>query len=109
MIEPIREPQLFSLIARYLGVDYLYTEAHPVLFPLEPDRSSTETDLEGLRPLPETWRTQLREAILDLDVGAINGVIDQISDSYPQLARRLRRHVEDFEYSTILAALALDN
>ncbi len=109
LIEPIREPQLLSLIARYLDVDYLYTEAYPVTLPPEPESSATEVDLGGLRQLPETWRTQLREAILDLDVGAINAAVDQIRTSYPQLAQRLNRYAEDFEYSTILAALVLEN
>jgi hypothetical protein len=61
--------------------------------------------LEALATLPEAWRADLKQAILDVDLDYISILIDQIRDRNIVLADTLKESIQNFEYRKILQVI----
>ncbi len=99
--KPYRLHEIYDCLARLLGVEYTY-EAAP------PEAAATPACLEPamLTALPGPLREELREALESLDSDRIGAVIRRVSETDAGLARTLSQLAENFEYPTILTALA---
>ena len=99
IVKPFRDSEVFSCIGEMLGIDYLYADAvNPV--PVIPDNVVR-------LPLPATLIVQLREAVLDGDIGRLLADIDQVEKLSPDAAAGLRQLASRFDYDRLL--IWLDN
>jgi hypothetical protein len=73
----------------------------------EPARAAPEARAESKRlaALPEELRTELRHAVIALNVERIAGVIGRVSERDPVLGAVLARCAERFAYTAILKAV----
>jgi CheY-like chemotaxis protein len=96
--KPYEPSEIFDCMTRHLGVRYRCTE---------PARAAPEARAESKRlaALPEELRTELRHAVIALNVERIAGVIGRVSERDPVLGAVLARCAERFAYTAILKAV----
>jgi signal transduction histidine kinase/FixJ family two-component response regulator len=95
--KPFREPVLFSLMQRHLGLEFLYEGESPATAALP--------DAAALAALPDALRTPLIDALQQLNVGAIERAVAAIAARDPALAQSLADLADHFEYGGLLALL----
>lgn len=97
--KPFTAEEIFAVMAKHLGVQYLYElpETKPEAEKLV---RLTPTDLQAL---PEDWVLQMREAARRGRSEAVLELVAQIEDRQPEVARGLRALVDDFEFGKIVA------
>jgi signal transduction histidine kinase/DNA-binding response OmpR family regulator len=96
--KPFREQQIFEVMAKHLGLKYVYEE--------EPEEAAQVTPAVELRPeqlssLPEDLRSQLHDAVLRLEQPQIMAVIAQISIQDATLGVQLKRLAENLDYKRL--------
>ena len=97
--KPFKEPEIFDLLTKHLGVKFVYEDESATLF-LE------ETALLiVLAQLPNEMRERLRYAAECCDITQIERAITDIQISHPTAAAALAELANNFEYDKILSAL----
>ena len=102
VFKPFREHEIFEVMARFLGVEYVYEEPDDAAVPIgEAELTAAmlaELPLELLKDLDETTLVANREVILK--------VIERIAEHAPETAEILRALVQNFEIERIRELLA---
>jgi signal transduction histidine kinase/DNA-binding NarL/FixJ family response regulator len=109
--KPFREHELFDVLAKHLGVRYIYAEEAAV----EPagglPTAQEQASLRSLASMPADWRKRLRRATVIGDLEQIGAAIDATGDSELEpeqatiLANTLRDLAGEFEHDRILALI----
>ncbi|HEY9648375.1 MAG TPA: response regulator, partial [Chroococcidiopsis sp.] len=99
--KPFRKEVIFSKMAHYLGVQYLYHE--PTTVP--PVATTTPTTLtpQDLATMPDAWITRLYEAATQVDNPAIVNLLGEIPAEHSHLHRGLLEWVQNFRCDKIIA------
>lgn len=98
--KPFREEVLFEMMGRHLGVQFAFEETAQ-----EASAEAVEMHGEGL---PEELRMRLDDALVRLDVDAVDEAVESIRAHDATLARELAEMAEGFDYKRmreILVAL----
>lgn len=100
--KPFREEELFELMAKHLGVKYLYERDQT-----EEERSRPEPEVTAaqLAVLPGELRRELHDALLRLDMVRTMEVIERISERDALLGTALRAVTENLDYHGLLRLL----
>jgi CheY-like chemotaxis protein len=98
--KPFREADIFDAMHKHIGVRFVYEESTAVA-------TSTETKVDVLTPaalaaLPSDLVTNLRQAILNLDIESMQSYIAQIGELDRSLAKAITTLVKDFKYKQLL-------
>jgi hypothetical protein len=88
-------------MARHLGVRYRRADA-ATRTPAEPTQALS---LDAIAELPASLRSELRDAVLTLDVKRISQTIEKVAEHDAALSSMLARYAERFAYSPILKAI----
>jgi CheY-like chemotaxis protein len=99
--KPYRPEEIFDCIARHLGVRYSYSEARRA----PPAGSIPAVQPEALSAVAPQLRKELANALVLLDPGAIEDVIDRVSKKDARLGEALARCSKQFAYTELLHAL----
>ncbi|MCB9077943.1 MAG: GAF domain-containing protein [Anaerolineaceae bacterium] len=114
--KPFREADMFQIMAKHIGVQYIYEDTddeRQTIKPedqarlgeaIAPDREQTEA---ALNLLPTELVEKLREAATRSDMLGVDNVIDDISRYHHPLATLLTSLAQDFDYDEILALLQI--
>jgi CheY-like chemotaxis protein len=102
VFKPFQQHEIFEVMDRFLGVEYVYEEPDDSATPID-DAELTAAMLAELSPelikdLDKTTLVANREAILE--------VIDRIAERAPETAEHLRALVQNFEIERIRELLA---
>ncbi len=94
--KPFRESVIFEVIAKHLGVEYVYEE----------ESNQTETQSLNLTPedltvMPQEWLDRLYYGSQALDDDLILELIEEIRESNSLLAKKLTSLVDDFQLKKI--------
>jgi PAS domain S-box-containing protein len=92
--KPFREAQLFEVAGRLLGLRFLTRQAAP---------APVSVDLTGLKLQPESWRADLKDAVLIGDTEAALAVVDRLG--HHPMADGLRHLLRDYKLQELLNAL----
>lgn len=101
VLKPYREQELFDVMARRLGVEYLFEQ--------EPQADRADGADDELKPeqltatLPHELREELHTAVLRLNTARTMEVIDRIAERNAVVGSLLRRLAEDLAYERLLA------
>jgi signal transduction histidine kinase/CheY-like chemotaxis protein len=99
--KPFQEKVIFEIMAKHLGISYLYEEkispSQVLSLPIEPFNLS-----EFMTAMSKEWVMQLHTAALDADSELVNQMIDEISDIDASAIQILRNWVNNFEFEKIL-------
>ncbi len=97
--KPFRENDIFDVLTRHLGVRFTYEEE-------EADAVVSETPTAELSAAfhaqPDDWRSDFRQALIELDGNQMAALVAQIQASAPALADAMRQWLRDFEYEKIM-------
>ncbi len=103
--KPFRDNDIFEVMKRLLGVDYLYSDAATAALP--PDSEERARQLAAALPgLSTALRQQLRQALDVGDVAEVTTAIEAIAASQPDAAALLRDYTDTFRYDQLAAILA---
>jgi CheY-like chemotaxis protein len=103
--KPFREDEIFDMLAKHLGVRFVYEEIPPATAgPAE--AAALPVDVftpAALAALPVGWVADLRRATIKADLSRILTLVDRIREEDAALADALADLARDFEYKKILA------
>jgi CheY-like chemotaxis protein len=100
--KPFREDSIFEMLAKHLDVRFIYEEIDATESP--PDRTALQTkDLDGI---PRDILDRLVDAIVSSDLDQISQELDKISSHNQNLAKVLRKSLDQFEYEPILELIS---
>jgi len=100
--KPYSNDEIFSCMAKYLDVEYIYADESNT----QDKSQSADISQQQLSNLPEQLLTDLREAAISLDVEQSIAIIEQITPIDEPLATKLQQLVENFEFETLLKSIA---
>jgi len=111
--KPFQEAEVFDMLYRHLGAQFVYEESEKSKVPSTSLRtgfsrkSKIEEGLrvEALAGLPAEWVADLKQGAEEVNVELLFSVIEQIRGRDAALADALARLVEDFAYDEILAVI----
>ncbi|MFM6155000.1 MAG: response regulator, partial [Sphaerospermopsis kisseleviana] len=99
--KPFYTATIFDMMAKYLGVHYIYQEkeihSQPANFNIE---SLNLTEL--LATMPKLWILELHEAALDADVELVSQILDSVPESHALLRQTCQDWVKRFQFEKIL-------
>jgi PAS domain S-box-containing protein len=106
--KPFRKDEIFDMLAKHLGVRFVYEEIERG--DREKRQDTSETLRRGLSPadvaaLPAGWVADLRGATIKADLNLMLTLIDQIRGDNPALADALVDLANNFEYQKILTLI----
>jgi PAS domain S-box-containing protein len=96
--KPFRFQDIYDSLAQQLGLRFIYTDAGA-------EQRTPVLEAKRLALLPVALRTDLKDALVSLDVNAIADVIRRIGEQDAELGEALSRLAERFKYPSILKAL----
>jgi predicted ATPase/signal transduction histidine kinase/CheY-like chemotaxis protein len=100
--KPFRESDIFEVMHQQIGVRYVYEDLQHSPPDSSPEDEAIALTATTLAALPQAWRTDLKQAILSIDLNWIDNLIEQIEPEHATLAPVLRHCIENFEYKKIL-------
>lgn len=105
--KPFKEEELFAMMARYLGVRYLYEELPLATPPIAGKRyalyeKSDSFFLPLLEQMPLAWVQELHQAANEVNEDLVRLLLEQIPDSSATLAETLKDLLEDFRLDRLV-------
>jgi PAS domain S-box-containing protein len=101
--KPFRKDEIYDMLAKHLGVRFLYEEEPAPLPPAGLVESGHLPFGEALAALPAGWLADLKEATTKGDLHLILRLVDQIRGQDAALADALAELAQNYGYRTILA------
>ncbi len=103
--KPLRETDLFDVMAKHLGVRYIYEDPQPGDEARAKKMAAGTLTSEALAELPESLLAELKQATVSLDVNLMQTIIDQIREINATVADTLENLAKDFQFDRILDVL----
>jgi DNA-binding response OmpR family regulator len=103
--KPFREEEIFDMLAKHLGVRFVYEEAAQRMG-LPTEAAEDLLTAAALAALPADWVSRLHEAATQLDADLIHALLEKIRERDAPLAGALEGLVHDFRFDTIMALTA---
>jgi len=103
--KPYREPEIFQVMAKHLGIEYLYENEAPEASP----GPETMLSSQQLAVLPPDLHDELLQAVLELDTPRILEVVEEIIARDAAIGSALKKLAENLEYNRLLALLEGDD
>ena len=103
--KPFKESEIFDLMQKHLGVQYLYENPQPKEEVGEESPLFSTIDVAVLATIPPALRQRLEHNVLMADVSRITSIIQEIFAYDTILGQTLEHLVEEFKYNKILEAL----
>ena len=102
MRKPFKADELFSMMTKHLGVCYTYAEVtdspkQDSLLPLDDSSFSSISDKLLL---------ELQQSLMEIDLDKITQITQKIAHENQLVARKIERHINNFEYEHILNLLS---
>jgi signal transduction histidine kinase/DNA-binding response OmpR family regulator len=101
--KPFREQEIFEVMAKHLGLQYVYEEE--AVAPDAEVEAEAQVTMQQLAALPAELRSQLHAAVVALDGDRILALSEQIRTIDAHLARALDDCVQKFALSPLLDML----
>jgi CheY-like chemotaxis protein len=106
MRKPFREEEMFDLMARHLGICYVYEETAPPLLSEAFDLHARQEDdaqlVKGLAAQLGEWVNELQRAATLGDLRQMLQLLDQVREQDPDLAEALAALTHEFEHERML-------
>jgi len=97
VFKPFRENELFTTIAKPLGIKYIYEEEIKPLVQ-EKYHNDDEAIFKDIAQLPTNHVLQMQEAVAVADLDTLIELINKIIPDNPQLARWLLSLAKNYDY-----------
>jgi PAS domain S-box-containing protein len=100
--KPFQTTEIFLMLQKHIGVKYIYEDqvSHQSLHKIDSSLS-----LDSLKSIAPSLRSELEQALQNVDLDGIDCCIEQIHSSSPALAIALRQAIANFEYESVLVLI----
>jgi signal transduction histidine kinase/CheY-like chemotaxis protein len=103
--KPIQTEQVFEVLAKHLGVEYIYAEEETAVpHPTNGEKENGQWKT-AVAALPESLQNDLKNAALQTNMTEMDQLIAQTSQYQPELAQEFQQLADEFEYGKILTIL----
>ncbi len=102
--KPFREVEIFEVLERHLGVQFIYADEMADEGTDGAENSAVLSPaflLSALEGLSLEWKQRMRQAVLEGDLYWAQTLIEEIRDDRPQLAEGLAALVEGFDFAAL--------
>ncbi|WP_254011193.1 response regulator [Limnofasciculus baicalensis] len=106
MRKPFREEDIFDAMHKHIGVRYIYEDETPADTLAAEDMGKGAMTATPFRMLPEVWISDLKQAILNIDLDSIDAIVEKIRTQDTILAAEISRCIDNFEYDKILQIIS---
>ncbi|OUD14050.1 PAS domain S-box protein [Thioflexithrix psekupsensis] len=96
--KPFREEDIFNLMQKYLGMEFVYGNKND---PQETLSTSSLTP-EHIQIFPPAWRTQIYEAAMQADMEILNDLLLPYEEQYPKFIESLRQLINAYRFDRIM-------
>jgi PAS domain S-box-containing protein len=103
--KPFRKDEIYDMLAKHLGVRFLYEEAPALVPPAGPAEPAVVPSAEALAALPAGWLADLQGATIRADLPLILRLAGQIREVDAALADGLAALARNYEYKKILTLI----
>jgi CheY-like chemotaxis protein len=102
--KPFREQNIFEVMAKYLGVKYVYEKLQEAVPPSAQDAAApaAQVDAGQLADLPHALQSELEGALQHIDREAVQDTIAKIASHNPALADTLAAEARDLQFGRLL-------
>ena len=97
--KPFTEEEVFGLIERYLGVEYIYADEYGAQVPISQGRQEATPFL--LDQLPDELVFGLQEAAVSLDVDRLYELLPQVAQCDAKSAEKLRELIGNYNFAIL--------
>jgi signal transduction histidine kinase/CheY-like chemotaxis protein len=101
--KPFKEAEIFDMLAKHLGVRFIYEEKQQAADSRQQTVESKALTPEAIAALPEELRTELQQAVEEVDFDRALRVIDQIHQQNESLAEALAELVKNYHFDILQA------
>jgi PAS domain S-box-containing protein len=115
--KPFQTHEIFAMMQKHIGLQYTYADA-PIsngefqsMTGSQPqpwgasDCRFSEDAIARFRQLPPDWIAELEQALTYVDLDRLQKVLDQIRLNDADLALKLQRQIDNFEYEQVLSLI----
>ncbi|MCU0544914.1 MAG: response regulator [Oscillatoriaceae cyanobacterium Prado104] len=107
--KPFRKTDIFDMLQKHLEVNYIYSDL--ISSSSRADRSSisdstSSTSFAAVPKMPAEWIGNMRQVLRRADLDLIVATIEEIRSDFPEFARLLQGHLDNFDYQAILNLIA---
>ncbi|MGB7444404.1 MAG: response regulator [Coleofasciculaceae cyanobacterium] len=99
--KPFHKEIIFDIMAKHLGVRYIYQEQEPLSRPANVARETSNFQ-DLLAAMSKEWIVKLHKASLDADVELVSQIFAEIPSAYAIELQTLRNWVNKFQFERIL-------
>jgi PAS domain S-box-containing protein len=99
--KPFYKETIFEMMAKYLGVHYIYQEKEPLSLSNNLIRESLSLN-ELLAAMPKSWIVKLHGAALDADAELVSQILESVPESHTLLRQTCQDWVKKFQFEKIL-------
>jgi urea ABC transporter urea binding protein len=104
--KPFRADELFDCMAKHLGARYVYANEGVAQLETLP---KLEIESEALASLPEELLSELKKAVISLDIDYVSEVVTRIDAINPTLASALKQLIDEFNISSLYELMQQTN
>jgi CheY-like chemotaxis protein len=104
--KPYREHEIFEVMAKHLGLNYVYEKEGEETEPVKPD---VELHPEQLATLPEDLLSELYQAVIRLDTVRTLALIEKVAEQDAAIGDALRTLAKNLDYGRLLNLLEEDS
>ncbi|MDM8526620.1 two-component regulator propeller domain-containing protein [Anaerolineales bacterium HSG24] len=94
MRKPFREADIFEMMHKHIGVQYVYEEPAQAII-------QSTTEVLTVSELPDEWLASFQQAVITADMDVMLELIDGLDDQHNALADALTDLVNNFEYEKL--------
>jgi DNA-binding response OmpR family regulator len=103
--KPFRKDEICDMLAKHLGVRFVYEEEPAPLAPARPEEAAYVPSADALAALPAAWLADLEQATTRADLHQILHLLGQIREHNAALAEGLADLASNYEYKRILTLI----
>jgi len=103
--KPFREVEIFDMMAKHLGVRYVYEESRKSKVESQKSKDEDVLTPTAIAALPPNVLTDLEQAITRVNMDLISGTLEKVRTHDAVLANALASLIDNFEYQKVLTLI----
>jgi len=100
--KPFLEEEIFDMMARHLPITYIVLEDTGIH---QPTGIPGDITAQALLAVPSSLRSNLKDAVIRLDLGEISVVIGQIEIDFPEIGMIIARIADNLDFDRLIKRL----
>ncbi|MCU7922387.1 MAG: response regulator [Candidatus Thiodiazotropha sp. (ex Dulcina madagascariensis)] len=105
--KPFREAEIFEVMQRLLGLEYVYGSTTEVERPQVDETERVRLATQSLAQLPGGLKARMRQALIEGELGMVNAALKEVAGHNAALAELLGEYAAVFRYEELIELLEM--